>query len=59
MIDAAMNSTTDPIVTTNYGLVQGVLMLSLLNDVYYAFHGMPYARPPLGAARFKVSGCHS
>lgn len=48
-----MNSTT--IVATNYGLVQGVATLSLLNDVFFKFMGIPYAKPPVDALRFKVS----
>lgn len=43
------------IADTNYGLIQGILMLSLLNDVFYSFRGIPYAKPPLNELRFKVS----
>lgn len=47
-----MNSTT--IVETNYGLVQGVITISLLNNVFHSYLGIPYAKPPIGDLRFKV-----
>lgn len=43
------------IVETNYGLIKGILTMSLLNNIFYSFHGIPYATPPLGELRFKVS----
>ncbi|KAG4073461.1 hypothetical protein HA402_000685 [Bradysia odoriphaga] len=46
-----MNSST--IVETNYGVVQGVLTLSLLSNVFYSYLGIPYAKPPIGVLRFK------
>lgn len=49
------NLTTTAFVQSNYGLMQGMLTISLLNDVYYSFRGIPYARPPLGELRFKAS----
>lgn len=51
-MNGIVNSTA--IVETNYGLVKGILTLSLLNDVFYSFHGIPYAKPPLDELRFKV-----
>lgn len=45
----------NPTVNTNYGLVQGLLTVSLLGEVYQSFQGIPYAKPPLGELRFKVN----
>lgn len=42
-------------VQTNYGRIKGILTLSLLNNIFYSFYGVPYAKPPLGELRFKVS----
>lgn len=44
------------IVETNDGKVRGVLKTTLLKQVdYYSFRGIPYAKPPTGELRFKVS----
>lgn len=43
------------IVNTSYGLVQGLLTVSLLGDAYYSFQGIPYGKPPVGELRFKVN----
>jgi carboxylesterase type B len=40
---------------TEYGRVKGIRKTSVLNDDYIAFLGLPYASPPLGLLRFKVS----
>lgn len=43
-------------VKTEYGLVRGQLNTTYLQQKpYYAFKGIPYARPPIGELRFKVS----
>lgn len=42
------------VVNTNYCLVQGLLTVSLFGNIFYSFHGIPYAKPPLGELRFKV-----
>lgn len=43
------------VVETNYGAVRGFLKKTLLNGKpYYAFRGIPYAKPPIGERRFKV-----
>lgn len=42
-------------VDTDNGKVRGIKSTSLLKgDPYYAFKGVPYAKPPLGDLRFKV-----
>lgn len=37
------------------GLIDGKLMLSESGQKYFAFFGIPYALPPVGPLRFKVS----
>lgn len=44
------------VVKTNSGHVQGVRKYTLLKNMeYYSFKGIPYAEPPIGSLRFKVS----
>ncbi|KAH8243399.1 hypothetical protein KR032_007250 [Drosophila birchii] len=42
-----------PVVQTTHGKVRGTLLKGLYDDQFYAFDGIPYAKPPLGALRFK------
>lgn len=43
------------IVKTGSGRVQGLVLTTLLNnEKYYAFRGIPYAKPPIAKLRFKV-----
>ncbi|KAH8280908.1 hypothetical protein KR054_004019, partial [Drosophila jambulina] len=42
-----------PVVQTTHGKVQGTLLKGLYEDQFYAFDGIPYAKPPLGTLRFK------
>lgn len=47
------------IVTTFYGRVRGHRYYTVFGDKpYYAFKGIPYAKPPLDSLRFKVRTCH-
>lgn len=52
------DSSTDEeftIVTTFSGKIRGLKHETLYNQKpYYAFKGIPYAKPPLGSLRFKV-----
>lgn len=44
------------VVNTNSGKLEGREVPSILqNEKYYAFAGIPYAKPPVGALRFMVS----
>lgn len=43
-----------PIVSTNYGLVQGSRKTGANNIDFFSFQGIPYAKPPVGELRFKV-----
>lgn len=44
------------IVDTDNGRIRGIKSTTLLNgDPYYAFKGIPYAKPPTGNLRFKVT----
>lgn len=46
----------DLVVQTEHGKLQGRAYESVLTKTeYYAFLGVPYARPPLGELRFQVS----
>lgn len=45
-----------PIVKTNSGDIQGSVATSFLDRrTYYSFRGIPFAQPPIGHLRFKVS----
>lgn len=48
-------SEDNPVVETRAGKVRGSTVQSILGKVYYAFKGIPYARPPVGELRFQVS----
>lgn len=46
----------EALVTTFYGRIQGrYLKMIYSQKPYYAFQGIPYAKPPLGKLRFKVT----
>lgn len=46
----------NPVVYTEYGGLRGLQQFTLFeNKSYYAFKGIPYAKPPLAELRFKVS----
>lgn len=45
----------DLITKTNYGLVQGRILQSHQGRPFYAYTKIPYAQPPVGENRFKVS----
>lgn len=42
-------------VTTKLGPVKGYKTVSSFDYNYYNFHGIPYAKPPVGELRFKVN----
>jgi hypothetical protein len=52
---ARLDESIDPVVTTRQGNMRGVTMTSRNGRTFYAFLGIPYAAPPVGALRFKVS----
>lgn len=43
------------LVETSQGPVKGLEITSLFNYKYTSFLGIPYAKPPIGPLRFKVS----
>lgn len=46
---------SDPIVRIDNGLVRGQLNATVDAEIpYYAFRGIPYAKPPIGDFRFRV-----
>lgn len=44
-----------PILTTGLGKIRGSVLESRLGDLFYAFRGIRYAKPPVDELRFKVS----
>lgn len=42
------------VVSTSYGPVRGNKRVSCVGDTFFSFRGIPYAKPPLRALRFKV-----
>jgi carboxylesterase type B len=40
---------------TQYGMIQGRTLYTETERAYYSFQRIPYARPPIGALRFRVS----
>lgn len=42
-------------VTVEQGVLNGEIVTSVLGESYYSFKGIPYAKPPVGALRFKVN----
>lgn len=43
------------VIETDLGRIRGIKTISALATPYTAFLGVPYAKPPLGDLRFKVS----
>lgn len=43
------------VVNTKYGKLQGKLQKSIEGIEFCSFKGIPYAKPPVGELRFKVS----
>lgn len=48
----------EPIVLTGLGHVRGSVLRSRLGELFYAFRGIRYAKPPVDDLRFKVSKNH-
>lgn len=46
---------SQPIVTVKQGKLKGGIVENVLGGKYIAFWGIPYAVPPVGKLRFKVS----
>lgn len=44
-----------PIVDSEGGRVSGILEETVNGREFYSFYGIPFAKPPLGSLRFKVS----
>lgn len=48
----------EPAVRIGHGLLQGSWKISTKGRPFASFEGIPYARPPVGKNRFKVSNNH-
>ena len=46
---------TNPIVNTKYGLVEGISVPIHTGQIIDSYMAVPYARPPVGDLRFRVS----
>ncbi|KAL3278663.1 hypothetical protein HHI36_016199 [Cryptolaemus montrouzieri] len=44
---------TEPIVETVYGKIRGNILNGVNNDTFFAFQGIPFAKPPLGKLRLQ------
>ncbi|XP_037947830.1 esterase B1-like [Teleopsis dalmanni] len=42
------------IAETEYGKIKGVKRITIYDEPYYSFEGIPYAQPPVGELRFKA-----
>lgn len=45
----------NPVVKTSDGHLKGATGTNIDGGRFYSFLGIPYAKPPIGALRFKVS----
>lgn len=45
----------EPLVNVNEGCLLGTVKNNINGEPFYSFQGVPYAKPPLGNLRFKVS----
>lgn len=46
---------SSPIIQLEQGKLKGKIKVASNNIHYYAFKGIPYAKPPIGELRFAVS----
>lgn len=54
-----MDSVAPILVDTESGPILGAKKVSILGDDYYSFQRIPYAEPPVGELRFRVSDAQS
>ncbi|KAH8310447.1 hypothetical protein KR044_001377, partial [Drosophila immigrans] len=56
----SMGTNNTIIINTHYGQVRGRQRMTLYDDqeLYYAFEGIPYAKPPVGELRFRAPQPH-
>lgn len=42
---------------SGHGKISGVKEISTKGRIFYTYRGIPYAKPPVGELRFRVSSC--
>lgn len=47
-----------PIITIQEGQIKGIVSEDVRGGKFYSFMGIPYAKPPVGDWRFKVTPLH-
>lgn len=57
-IVAVSAQSPNPVVRVPHGTLQGTWKVSTKGRTYASFQGVPYARPPIGKYRFRVSYVH-
>lgn len=50
-----MENMQNPVIEISDGKLRGTVLKNLDEEEIYAFLGIPYAKPPVGELRFKVS----
>ncbi|PSN38456.1 hypothetical protein C0J52_15620 [Blattella germanica] len=53
-VSNADNSEEEPLVNTEQGILRGLTTISIRDQQFFAFLGVPYAKPPVGELRFRA-----
>lgn len=53
--EPSVTDETPPVIDTITGKVSGVKEVSTKGNTFYAYRSIPFAKPPVGELRFKVS----